>query len=50
MCNIPGLGLQKERKNMCEMHSCIENPGIFSRFQIKLSTETEVSLELMELK
>jgi hypothetical protein len=44
------LRLDIERKQMCALHSCIENLRNFHAFQIKLVKLIEVSLELMELK
>jgi hypothetical protein len=49
-CNIPGLGVTKrEETDVCIafMH---RKSRKFSRFQIKLVKETEISLDLMELK
>ena len=49
-CNIPGFGVTKiEETDVCIafMH---RKSGEFSRFQIKLTTVTEVSLDLLELK
>ena len=49
-CNIPGLEATKwENTKVCIafMH---RKSGEFSRFQIKLTTVTEVSLDLLELK
>jgi hypothetical protein len=50
LCNIPEFGVTKRDETDVRIEFMHKKSGKFSRFQIKLVTVTEVSLELMELK